>query len=119
QVHAVRIGLRVEGERRRCGGWTRDRIATLKRPLEVTGNQRSRFLRAHVVGIVVTARKRVRSNQDAALYLRPEARSPRRFVHRTDVLALDAQTVANAVESREVRGALGGSNEVIRRDAIV
>ena len=82
-------------------------------------DQRARFLRAHVVGVVVAARERIRADEDAALDFVAEPRGARGFVGLPDVARLDAQTVAHAVEAREVRRTLRRRDQIVGRDAVI
>ena len=119
QVHRHGIALRVEAERRRRRRGRRDRVAALERAREVLGDPRARLLRLQIIGVVIAGRQRVRADQDAPLHLGPEPRRAGALVHLADVRAVDAQAVADAVEAREVRRALGRRDQIVRRQTVV
>ena len=87
----------------------------VQRAFEIVRDERARLLRAHVVGVVVAARERIRSDQDAPLDFGAEAGRARALVHLVDVGAVDAQAVTHAVETREIRRALRRSDQIVRR----
>ena len=66
-----------------------------------------------VVGVVVAGRERVGAEHDPALRLVAEAGVARLLVHLANVGAVDPQPVAGAVVPGQVRGSLGGSDEVV------
>ena len=118
QVHAVGIALGIEDERGRGGGRRCDDIAFRERAPEIVGDASARLLRLDVVGVVVAARERVGADEDAPLHLGTKARGARLLVHLADVGTFDAQAVTHAVETREVRRALGRRDEIIRREPV-
>ena len=89
-----------------------------KTDVELACDQRAGSLGAAVVGVVVAARQRVGPDQDAALDLVAEAVVARLRVHRDEVVGLDAQSVAHAVEAREVGGRLGRGEHVVGAEAL-
>ncbi len=87
--------------------------------IEIARDERSGFLGANIVRIVVATRERVGADENAPLHFGPETGSARFFVHRADVVPLDPQPVADAVETRQVRRTLGRSDQIIRCNPII
>ena len=70
---------------------------------EVTGDERSDFLRLEVIGVVVARAQHVGPEHDAPLDFRPEAPVARFLVHVSQLVMLGgAEAVAHPVVSREI-----------------
>src|SRR5215218_1541985 len=83
-------------------------------------DDRAHLLRLAVVRLVVPGGERVRAKKDPPLRLVAEALVPRALVHLRDVVVADVRAVAvpHTVVAREVRRRLGGSDQVVARQAV-
>ena len=96
--------------------------ACSKAAREVAGDQRADLLRLPVVGVVVAGRQRVRADHDAALHLGAEARLAGQrhdVLERVHPVVADPQAVAHRVEAGQVRRALAGRDQVVRRQRVL
>ena len=80
---------------------------------EVTGDELAHFHRLLVVRLVVARAQHVGPEQDASRDFGAESGRTCGLVHAAQAVALEAQAVPHAVEAGEVRGALGGGDDVI------
>src|SRR5215208_2372229 len=83
-------------------------------------DDRAHLLRLAVVRLVVPGGERVRAKKDAPLRLVAEALVARALIHLRDVIVGDAVAVAvpHTVVAREVGRGLGGSDDVVARQAV-
>ena len=119
EVHRQRVGgLLPDRERLRRGARREEDVEPLVRGGEVADDERAHLLRLPVVGVVVPGGQRVGPEHDPALHLGTESRVPGARVHVRDVLAVDAQAVADAVVAGQVRRRLGRRDEVVGGQAV-
>src|SRR2546427_7186704 len=120
EVHRERVvHFRADLERDRRRGRRHQRVHLLEDAVVLTLDQRPDLLRLDVVGVVVTGRKRVRTEDHAPLHLGPEAGAACALVGLDEIAALDAQSVSNAVVPREVRRRLRGLDDVVDGESLV
>src|SRR4029077_11043318 len=81
--------------------------------------QLAHFLRAQVIGVVITGAQNVSAKDDAPFHFRPETLLTRAAVKIEDIFRIfSTMSVTHAVESSEIRRSLRGGNNVIDRDRI-
>ena len=114
QVHRERVLHLADLERRRGRDGRDECVDLFEDLLEVAADERAHLEGAAVVGVVVAAREHVGAHDDAALHLGAEAlRTAARVEVEHVVAPVGPVAVAHAVEAREVRARLGGSDDVI------
>ena len=82
-------------------------------------DHRPHLLRLAVVGLVVAGRERVGAEHDPPLRLVAEAGVARPLDHLVVAVGVDAEPVADAVVAGEVRGRLGGSDQVVAGEPVL
>ena len=119
QVHGHRIGRFLTKTECDTGGHRAgDHVALSESPLKFIGDDPAYLLRLDIVSVVIAVRQHVSTNQDAAPRFRPEAFGARFLDHVVEVaILLGAMAIAHAVETAQVRRALGRRDDVVDRDA--
>src|SRR5678815_3671842 len=90
-----------------------------ERLVEIAGQQCANFLSLQVVSVVVPGTERVRPQHDTSLYFCSKRLVARPLVHlgkRASLLG--TVSVANTIETRQIRRRFSSCNDVIRRDGI-
>src|SRR5439155_13837578 len=87
---------------------------------EILADEFADFLRADVVGVVVTGAQNVGAENDSAFYFRAETLFSGAAIMIEQILWIfSAVPVTDAVEASEVRGCFRGREEIINSDAVI
>ena len=115
EVHGDRVvALGADGERGRGRGRPKQQVAVRESPGEIGADELSHALGLEVIGVEVAGRQHIGAGHDPALDLGAEALTARARVEVCEVpRGVAAMTEAHTVEAREVRGALGGCDDVV------
>src|SRR5207302_2201954 len=98
KIHLERIVRALaQFERRNRRSRRQDRIYFFKRIAEILGNEGTNLLPLQIVGVVITRRKYIGAEHDAALYLRAKSRTPRPTIHSKQGLIIHAQSIPHTV----------------------
>src|SRR4029453_5579377 len=104
----------------RYGRSRRDQsIDVFENPREILPNQLAHFLRAQVIGVVITGAQNVSAKNDSPFHFRSETPLTGATVKIEYVFRIfSTVSVTPAIEASEVRGSFSGGNNVVNRDRV-